>query len=180
MSATLPDGSPIPTKSVNDLWVLLDSDGYALKAVTIDDTGNPITSQTTVFQDGIWTNLSIAELSSQEKETYRPTFDDFISFAETYKDILNLEKAEMELNGEKVIVFSATQIFKEPVTLGKSSTIISGMEGKYYFSLDTGLLMKVEEFHVYPSGEIMLAGQTTLINIEKIDTPPANILAYFK
>ncbi|MCS7248217.1 MAG: hypothetical protein NZ840_08240 [Anaerolineales bacterium] len=180
MSATLPDGSPIPTKSINDLWVLLDSDGYALKAVVVDDTGNPVTSQTTVFQDGQWTNLSIPEASSQEKEAYRPTFDDFVSFAETYKEILDLEQAEMELNGKKVILFTAREMFKEPITLGKSSTILSGMMGKYYFSLDTGLLVKVEEFHIYPSGETMLASRITLLNVEKIDVPPADILAYFR
>jgi len=179
MSTTLPDGSPVPTKSINDNWVLLGDMGYAIKAVTIDDTGDPRTTQTTVFQDGIWTHLSLGVMS-QEKETYQISFDDeFVSFAEAYKDTLILDKAEEVVNGEAAIVFSATEVFKEPIAYGKSSVTFAGTGARYYFSADTGMLRLVEEFHIYPDGTIQIFRRVTTLAIEKVDTPPDEILAYF-
>ncbi|MBU2611191.1 MAG: hypothetical protein KJ606_09650 [Chloroflexi bacterium] len=194
LSATLPNGAPVPTKSINDIWALLDDKGYALMAVMIDDTGDPRTSQTVVFQDGIWTNISISalfppgmevveEMTSQEKETYRPTYDgsDGIASAELYKDIisLSLDETEVDVNGESAIVVSSTQLFKEPMSLAKSSTTLAGAGGKTYYSVDTGLVIRMEDYHVYPTGEIKIIRQWTLLNIEKVDTPPDSILAYF-
>ncbi len=178
-SATLPDGSPVPTKSTNDLWVLLGSDGYAVQAVTIDDTGDPRTTQITVFQDGIWSNLSVG-MAAPEKETYRPTLSDFISFAEAYKDILDLEITELEMDGNQLVVFTATQHFQEPVNMAKSPIVVVGAAGRYYYSPATGLPLKTEEYHIYPGGELKLTRQISLINIEIVETPPAEILAYFK
>jgi hypothetical protein len=179
LSATLPDGSPVPTKSTNDLWALLGPDGYAIQAVTIDDTGDPKTTQTSVFQNGIWSNLSIG-MTTQEKETYRPTLDNFISFAEAYKDILDLETTNLEVDGSQVVVFTATQLFQEPVRLAKSSNEIVGTTGKYYFSQVTGLPLRVEGYHIYPDGAMKLASRISLVNIENIETPPPEILAYFQ
>ena len=179
-SATLPDGSPVPTKSTNDLWVLLGSDGNAVQAVTIDDTGDPRTTQVTVFQDGIWSNLSLGMVAS-EKETYRPTLDsNFISFAEAYKDILDLEITELEVDGNQLFVFTATQHFQEPMKLAKSPTVVVGAAGKYYFSQVSGLLLKTEDYHIYPGEDMKLTRRISLINIENIKTPPAEILAYFQ
>lgn len=191
LSATLPNGAPVPTKSIQDTWALLDDKGYALMAVIIDDTGDPRSSQTVVFQDGIWTNISIGALlpyemegmTSQEKETYRPTLDgsDGIASAELYKDIisLSLDKTEVDVNGASAVVCSATQLFKEPMSLAKSSTTLAGAGGKTYYSVDTGLVIRMEEYHVYPTGEIKITRRWTLLNIEKVDTPPDSILAYF-
>ena len=179
-STTLPDGSPIPTESMNDNWALLGDAGYVIKSVTIDDTGDPRTTQITVFQDGIWTHLSLGVMS-QEKETYQISFDhEFISFAEANKDILNLDKTEEVLNGEEaVIVFSATQMFKEPMAYGKSSVTFAGTGARYYFSAVTGTLRLVEEFNVYPDGTIEIFRRVTTLLIERVDTPPDEILAYF-
>jgi len=106
-SNTLPDGTLIPTKSFNDLWALIDTDGNVIKAVTIDDTGDTFTSQIAIFQDGLWTNLTIPELSSQEKEIYQiNTLDNgFLASVTRMKDSLEIQKEESELNNEKVVVF---------------------------------------------------------------------------
>lgn len=179
-AATLPDGSPTPTKSTNDLWVLLGIDGNAVQAVTIDDTGDPRTTQVTVFLDGSWSNLSVGMIAS-EKETYRPTLDgNFISFAEAYKDILNLETTELEVDGNQLVVFTTTQHFQEPTKLAKSPIVVVGAAGKYYFSQATGLLLKTEDYQIYPGDETKLTRQISLVNIENVETPPAEILAYFK
>jgi len=180
-SNTLPDGTPIPTNSFNNLWALIDADRSVIKAVTIDDTGDAFTSQTTVFQDGFWTNLTIPELSSQEKEIYQiHTLDNgFLASAIRMKDSLEIQKEEVELNNEKIVVFSLTDKFPSPITIGKSSLVIAGIYSKYYFSVNSGLLRMVEDYHVYPSGDIKLWSRTTYITIEKVDSPPKDILSYF-
>lgn len=180
-SNTLPDGTLIPTKSFNDLWALIDTDGSVIKAVTIDDTGDTLTSQTIVFQDGFWTNLTIPELSSQEKEIYQiNTLDNgFLTSATRMKDSLEIQKEEVELNNEKVVVFSLTDKFPSPIAIGKSSLVIAGIYSKYYFSVDSGLLRMVEDYHVYPSGDIKLWNRITYVTIEKVDFPPKEISSYF-
>lgn len=180
----------MPTESINDTWALLDDKGYAIMAVIIDDTGDPRSSQTVVFQDGIWANISIGPLSpeemagmtSQEKETYRPLdMSDSIASAELYKDIisLSLDKTEVDVNGESAVVFSSTQLFKEPMSLAKTSTTLAGAGGKTYYSVDTGLVIRMEQYDIYPTGEIKIIRRLTLLNVEKVDTPPDSILAYF-
>lgn len=180
-SNTLPDGTLIPTKSFNDLWALIDTDGSVINAVTIDDTGDTFTSQTTVFQDGFWTNLTIPELSSQEKEIYQiNTLDNgFLTSAARMKDSLEIQKEEVELSNEKVVVFSLTDKFSSPIAIDKSSLVIAGIYSKHYFSVDSGLLRMVEDYHVYPSGDIKLWNRITYVTIEKVDFPPKEISSYF-
>jgi len=180
-SNTLPDGTLIPTKSFNDLWALISTDGSIINAVTIDNTGDTFTSQTTVFQDGLWTNLTIPELSSQEKQIYQiNTLDNgFLASATRMKDSLEIQKEEAELNNQKVVVFSLTDKFPSPIAIGKSSLVIAGIYSKYYFSVDSGLLRMVEDYHVYPSGEVKLWNRITYLTIEKVDVPPKEILSYF-
>lgn len=180
-SNTLPDGTLIPTKSFNDLWALIDTDGSVINAVTIDDTGDTFTSQTTVFQDGFWTNLTIPEMSSQEKEIYQiNTLDNnFLASATRMKDSSEIQKEEVELNNEKVVVFSLTEKLPSPIAIGKSSLVIAGIYSKYYFSVDSGLLRMVEYYHISPSGDIKLWNRITYVTIEKVDFPPKEISSYF-
>lgn len=180
-SSTLPDGTQIPTKSFNDLWALIDTKGNVIKAVTIDDTGDTLTSQITIFQDGLWTNLTIPELSSQEKEIYQITTLDngFLASVTKMKDSLEIQKEESELSNEKVVVFSVIDKFSSPIAIGKSSLVIAGIYSKYYFSVDSGLLRMVEDYHVYPGGDIKLWNRITYLTIEKVDFPPKEILSYF-
>jgi len=180
-SDTLPDGTPSPTNSFNNLWALIDTEGGVIKAVTIDDTGDTFTSQTSVFQDGFWTNLTIPELSSQEKELYQITTLDngFLASITRMKDSLEIHKEEVELNNEKVVVFSSVEKFPSPIAVGKSDLVIVGIYSKYYFSIDSGLLRMVEDYQIYPSGGIKLWNRITYLTIEKVDVPPKEILSYF-
>ncbi|MCC7119153.1 MAG: hypothetical protein IT310_11550 [Anaerolineales bacterium] len=181
VSNTLPDGTPIPTNSANNLWALLDNAGSVVKAVTIDNTGDPFTSQATVFQDGLWTNLTIPELSSQEKELYQITTLDngFLASIARTNGSLEIQKEEAELQGEKVVVFSSVEKFSAPLAIGKSSLVVTGIYSKYYFSGDSGLLRMVEDYYIYPGGDIKLWNRITYVTVEKVDFPPSEISSYF-
>jgi hypothetical protein len=183
-SSTLPDGTPIPTHSVIDRWLLLGTDGNVIEAVTIDDTGDEATTQIVVYQDGYWTNLTFPEVSaSQEKETSRITTLDggFLASATgRLRDAVAIHMEEVGINNENVVVFSYLEEFSSPITYGKAedSQTIVGKYIKYFFSVDSGVLRMYEDYNVYPNGDVKLRVRKTYTVYEKVDLPPKEVLAY--
>ena len=183
-SPTLPDGSPTPTKWMNELWVLLEDNGNAIKAVTIQDTGDPTMYQVSVFEESKWTNITLG-FSSSEPETYRPNLDSgFLTFVASYKDLIILDQYSEILNGKDVVVFVSTQKYKNPIrvlkdTEDKKATELTSVVNKYYFSFDTGLPLQVEDYFASLDGDLKLSERISEIFIEKIDNPPDFILGYF-
>jgi hypothetical protein len=182
-STTLPDGSPIPTKWTNELWVLLDDKGNAIKAVSTQDTGDPTMFQVSVFEESIWTNITLG--FSSDPETYKPTLDSgFSSSIASYKNSLILDQYNEILNGQDVIVFVSTEKYKEPIkilkdTEEKRAKEITAVVHKYYFSFDTGLPVQVEDYFANLDGNLELSQRISDILVEKIDNPPDLILSYF-
>lgn len=182
-ATTLPDGSPAPTKWTNELWVLLDDKGNAIKAVSTQDTGDPTMFQVSVFEESIWTNITLG--FSSDPETYKPTLDSgFSGSIASYKNSLILDQYNEILNGQDVIVFVSTEKYKEPVktlkdTEGKKAKEITAVVYKYYFSFDTGLPVQVEDYFANIDGNLELSQRISDILVEKIDNPPDLILSYF-
>lgn len=182
-ASTLPDGSPVPTRWTDNVWVLLDGKGDAVKAVSIQDTGNPITSQVSVFEDGIWTNVTL-EFSS-EPESYRPTIDGgFYNSVVPYKNSIVLDQYNEVVNGQDVVVFVSTEKYKDPIkilkdTQDKKAKEINGVVYKYYFSVDTGLPVQVEDYFVSLDGVTEISQRISNILVEKTTNPPDSILSYF-
>jgi hypothetical protein len=182
-STTLPDGSPTPTKWTNELWVLLDDKGNAVKAVSTQDTGDPNMFQASVFEESIWTNITLG--FSSEPETYRPTLDSgFFSSVASYKNSLILDQYNKILNGQDAVVFVSTEKYKEPIKIlkdaeGKKAKEITAVVHKYYFSFDTGLPVQVEDYFANLDGEMDLSQRISYILVEKIEIPPDLIMNYF-
>jgi hypothetical protein len=183
-SNTLPDGSPTPTKWTSESWILLDDDGNAIKAVSTQDTGNPTMYQVTVFEEGIWTNITL-EFSSSELEIYRPRLDNgFFNSVVPHKNSIILDQYSESLNGEESVVFVSTEKYKNPIkilkdTEDKKATELTSVVHKYYFSFDTGLPLQVEDYFASLDGDMELSHRISEIFVEKIDTPPDSILSYF-
>jgi hypothetical protein len=180
--SVLPDGSPVPTQSITDRWLLLDDEGYIVEEVTIDDTGDPATTQIVVFKDGIVTNLTFPELTS-EQEPYKINMLgrlDFDTLTIRTEDGGDLDLFETEMDGEALIVFSRSDRFDSPMTLGKSSTKISGFIHQYLYSKSTGLPYMAEKYDVYPNGEMVLKQRTTYLTFEKVDSPPKEVQSYIE
>lgn len=179
--ATFPDGSPIPTKWTDDLWVLLDNKGNAIKAVTLQDTGNPNTSQISVFENGFWTNVTLGTVSS-ELEVYRPTLDSgFLASVIQYKDILNLSTDMADIHGQKVIMFATEEKLKNPMKITKDGKEkeIHGSVYMFYFAEDTGLPVLTENYIINSDGSPEISQQIFINVIEKVIAPPEAILIYF-
>jgi hypothetical protein len=180
-SVTLLDGSPTPTKWKDELWVLLDNKGNAVKAVTLQDTGDPTTSQVSVFDQGIWTNLTLGT-SSQEVEVYKPTLDSgFINSFVPYKNSVVLDQYREIVNGQDVVVFVSTEKYKSPVKIAKDNKVkeLDGAGYKYYFSPDTGLPVQIDDFFLNLDETMEISQRISNILVEKIDNPPDTILNYF-
>jgi hypothetical protein len=183
-STAMPDGSPVPTKWTDDLWVYLDEKGNAIKAISIQDTGDQPTSQVSVFEKGIWTNLTLG-FSSPEPEIYKPTLDSgFFGSVVPYKNSVILDQYQEAADGQDVVVFVVAERYKKPIkilkdTKDKKAREINGVVFKYYFSLDTGLPIQVEDYFVDLDGNLEISQRISKILIEKIDNPPDFILNYF-
>jgi hypothetical protein len=87
---------------------------------------------------------------------------------------------EVVINNEKVVVFSYTDEFPSPITFGKAedSQTIAGKYIKYFFSVDSGVLLIYEDYNVYPNWDVKLRVRKTYTVYEKVDLPPDVILAY--
>ena len=145
-SSTFPDGSPIPTKWTDELWILLDNKGNAIKAITLQDTGDPTTSQVSVFEKGVWTNVTLG--FSMPPEEYKPRLDNgFFSSTVPYKSSILLDRYNDIVDSRDVVVFVVTEKLKNPVKLlkdtkDKKSKEINGSVYKYYFFLILACLHK--------------------------------------
>ena len=176
---TFPDGSPIPTEWTNQNWVLLDKQGDAIKAVNIQDTGDPKLLQISVYENGAWTNISLAMTS--EPELYHPSLSGgILEAASTYKDILKFSAETSRINGQNTFVFTTEENLNLPVSEGKNKDIqIYGQVDKYYFAESSGLLVQIENYNINSTGTLDISKRIVMNVTEKVTEPPTDILAYF-
>lgn len=178
---TFPDGSPIPTKWTNDLWVLLDKNGDAIKAVTIQDTGDPKLLQISVYENQIWTNITLGTTTTPE--AYHPTLDaGLLDTAGNYSTTVKFSSGASALDGQNTIVFTTREDLKTPVNTGKDQAQDAQMYGsltKYYFANESGLPVQTENYKIDSAGSPEILQRIIMKVIEKVSMPPANILAYF-
>lgn len=171
--STLPDGTPIPTHWQDESWTLIDAEGLAIQSVSLQDTGDARTSQVSTFQDGVWKNLTYGTLDEGEK-TYLMTLDSgFLENVEKFMAILELDYSTEQIGTDQVAIF----IVSVPTHVSRSSP---NKITKYYFSTETGLLLRLEEYRPSPTGELELISRITTVMIERVEQPPAEVMKYFE
>lgn len=181
LSDTLPDGSPIPMQWISDNWYLIDENGDVMEAVGIQDTGSPKTTQISKFKDGIWTNITLGDTWDTGGKTYDSSLDSgFLAYAENNKDIVELESETAMLGEARVNVFTITARNVKPVQMAKSDYWVMGTRSKFYFSLETGLLLQSEQYDITPEGQYKLLNRITTTVIEKVNKPPAEFMKYLE
>lgn len=178
---TFPDGSPIPTEWTNESWMLLDKHGDAIKAVSIQDTGDPKLLQISVYENGAWTNISLGMTTEPEK--VHATFSNgILDTANNYKDTIKLASETSIVNGQNTIVFITEENLKTPVSNEKDKQNDQQMYGyvvKYYFAEASGLPVQIEDYKINSTGTLEILKRILTNLVEKVSTPPDNILAYF-
>lgn len=170
------NGDPIPTKSTSDAWYLLGENGFVTQAVDIDDTGDPSTTQTSVYQDGYWNNLTVPEASVTDKNKQIITLD---------MGLLNTDPARnfsfsLEKETEEAIVITRTESFAEPVLYADIPEKIKGVVFKYTVSKESGQTLMFDYYVIYQDDTLVILQRITNVVEENVSSAPDEILSFFE
>ncbi len=179
ITAPLPEGSSAPKEWRDETWALLDENGEAFQSITFHDTGNVKTSYITAFQDGSWRGLTNGSVSDFQGSTYPVPLDiNFLEVAEYYINAVELGYDEMDtMNNEHMAVFTLPNTHPVEINSGQAGQLTRAGLTKYYFSITSGLLMKIEEYSISSTGPIQTL-QRIITLVENVEQPPAKVLKY--
>lgn len=186
-SASFPNGDPVPTQSTVETWKFIDADGYIDKLITSQDTGDPLTSTTSVYKDGVVTMYGTNESREKEKSLARDT--SLLNELESNKDIIVLEMNEVLWQGVKTLAFSYTyrhspldsnpELSQEEEENASVIGTTIGTVYTHYVSVEDGYFVGYEVSFIYPGEQVKLASRTIVKVYEHVDEPPSEIFAYF-
>lgn len=172
------DGTPIPTEEQIDQWYLLAEGGEVIKSITINDTGDSKTTQIVVYQDKKFTNLTYPNLASSEPEDYYLTSLD-LGLEERIKNSPEMNVTIEKIDTDNRINVTTTIYLDEQITY-ESGITATGYVYVYQFDPTTGVVMFFEDYYLDPDGTPVLRSRLEMISIEKLASPPEDILEYFE
>jgi hypothetical protein len=185
-SSTSPSGLPMPTEWKEDHWDLVDENGLIIQSVSIQNSGDPATSQIGFYKDGVVTNL-LYNMTWKEEPQPVSIGSGFLDLAVTDKSVAILEENEEMLGEQSVVVFTRKPITAPMIIIGgqlvdanKVDNPPVGSYSKSYFSKDTGLLVLYEAYNLLKDGQEQLMHRINILVYEKISEPPADILKYLQ
>jgi hypothetical protein len=185
-SSTSPSGLPMPTEWKEDHWDLVDENGLIIQSVSIQDSGDPATSQIGFYKDGVTTNL-LYGMTWEEEPQPVSIGSGFLDLTVTDKSVEILEENEEMLGNQSVIVFTRKPIAAPMIVIGGQLVEANKVEnppiGSYsrsYFSKDTGLLVLYEAYSLLKDGQEKLMHRISILVYEKISEPPADVLKYLQ
>ncbi len=175
-SATFTNGELIPTFEKIDEWYQLGEGGQVIAYVSITDTGDPATTQTVVYKDKKFTNLTFPNLASTEPEDFFLKTLDF-----GFADIFSGEKtADLVVSQEgNETKFSITTLINNPEANSKGVNY-SGIREYYSISNDTGLIRQIGRDYIDLEGNEVQAFTVQILGIERVKAFPEDISAFFE
>jgi len=175
-SATFTNGELIPTFEKIDEWYQLGEGGQVIAYVSITDTGDPATTQTVVYKDKKFTNLTFPNLASTEPEDFFLKTLDF-----GFADIFSGEKtADLVVSQEgNETKFSITTLINNPEANSKGVNY-SGIREYYSISNDTGLIRQIGRDYIDLEGNEVQAFTVQILGIECVKAFPEDISAFFE
>lgn len=172
----LPGGQPIPAHYIKDAWYLLDEQRLVVKAVTVQKDLNGTPTQTTVFQDNMWYNLTTDEQMESKPFALRLDFgfsDNASRGPEWYSA---LERGEATLENKSVIVFTLRETLKEPEQIASNERTAAGVETRAYFDSESGAFLSMEVVEISTDGKELIVFQAKTLTLEKGE-PPVEVLS---
>jgi hypothetical protein len=173
---SFPDGTPIPLKSTSHSWYRLDDAGKVLQAVEFQDTGNSLTSQFSLYQNGVWKNITLGTTSTQASYTLK--LDNGI--VESVNNLSESDTISMEftsLNGANVVKIEKRYYYPKP------TTFVTNDPRKYignaitqYIDQETGLITQTEQSNIKMDGTLEV---TSRLYNEKCEKQPNGLSVYF-
>lgn len=172
----LSDGRPAPITSINDAWYLLGQGGAVIQAVIVEDTGDVATSQTVIYKNKIWTNLTVPASGSMTEEDYHITTLDqgLLEPSQPENHAYTIEEIRSSDGSENVIVITDRDTFTTPI-LVEQSLQISGVISKFTLSAETGRIIMVESFLVLLDGTERLWDRIATTVLANAHTAPDKI-----
>jgi hypothetical protein len=175
-SATFANGELIPTFEKIDEWYQLGEGGQVIAYVSISDTGDPATTQTVVYKDKKFTNLTFPNLASTEPEDFFLKTLDF-----GFADILSGEKsADLAVSQEgNGTTFSITTPIDNPEVNPKGISY-SAIREYYSISDDTGLISQIGRDYIDREGNEVQAFTLQILGTERVEAFPEDISAFLE
>ena len=188
-SASFPNGDPIPKQSTIETWKFIDPDGYIDKSITSQDTGDPLTSTTSIYKDGVRT-YGTGESRRKEKSLATSSGAPLLNELKKNKEIIIIEMNKVFWQGLETLAFTFTYRHspldsnpelspdeeEKAVVIG--TTI--GTVYTHYVSVEDGYFVGHEVSFIYPDEQVKLASRSIFTVYEHIDQPPPEILAHFE
>jgi len=175
-SITFANGEIIPTFEKIDEWYQLGEDNRVIAYVSIIDTGDPATTQTVVYKEKKFTNLTFPNLASTEPEDFFLKTLDF-GFADIFLGKKSIDLAVSHEGNETT--FSLTTLIDNSEANSKGINY-SEIREYYRISNDTGLVREIGRDYVDLEGNKVHAFTIHILGIERIDAFPEDISSFFE
>lgn len=174
----LSDGSPAPADEwKDDTWTLLDEKGQTIQYVSFQDFGPTTALQVGTSKDRIL-GMEVPTATPQEIPNEVHTDSGFLQDVEWRKNIATYEMRDDAINNEAVVVYTIAARDVKPVEIG--NRWVTQSYANYYFSKETGLLLQLELYDILLDGQTQLTQRITMILVEQVAEPPAEVLKYLQ
>lgn len=175
----LPNGQPIPLDYVMDEWYQLDQQKQVLTVISIMKDENDRVVQVGTFQEGLWRNSIAGEAYPGEAALYL----DF-GFSRNIEQATAHGKPavryEASMADRPVVTFAIGEQFDSPLNMAGYTEPVVSAEHQATFDSESGQLLSLARVFVMGDGEQRVVETTTIIAMESVREPPAEVLEFLK
>lgn len=175
----LPNGQPIPLRSLADEWYQLNDDGLVIASVGLMLTEDRQVVQVGTYYDGIGYNSTTSDTYELRPFKLHLDFHFLDDTQAMLKQGVPVTQQMVTLNNQEVVVYAFREdyppdrqnspLYEQPVLAG---------EVMAYFDPVTGNLLEMNTIFVLADGTRRLLTSVQSIRYEGADTPPPEILNY--
>lgn len=178
LEAQLPDGSPVPDHWRTETWFFVDVHGNVVQSISIQDTGNPRTTQISGMNGNKGVNWTFDEYFD-DLESYPAQFNLAINEIESVGSAATLDVKQTVWHDTAVYAFSLTS----PMAAGtRGNQIVENALASskiYYYAVADGRFVGYEIYFIMPDGTILRDSETFVEITKNLATePPTDILKY--
>ncbi len=119
----LPNGVVIPEDYLSDSWMLLDEEGFITKAINQMLTLDGQVIQTSVLENGVWTNLTLGDWVGEEVQETPSRAGLSFGFAQKIERAIGDGDLVTEKVEGDVTLFVITHVFEAPIQITNSTVV---------------------------------------------------------
>lgn len=167
-----------PPYLIQDNWFEIDAEGYIIRAVRTDkdEAGNILQQSVTIGDFSM--NLTTGEASTYDRPPYRYSADRF-TFDLTHNDLTDTTVTREDTlceNGQPCVLFTVIENYPQPIEDTNEGFSYSGFVKQVWMDANTGQQHHTVRLNRLANGEKLLHDIYDILTIEKVDSPPQEIL----